>query len=253
MENNEQWRPLFGHIERIEVSTLGRIKIHNYRGTEETRIIERREAYDSRPYTSFHFNNRHIDIHKAVVMTFPDICGKWSKGKHIHHKNGNKTDNRAENLCVLSPAEHRKLHPLTEEDIRKMSEAQKGDRNGFFGKHHSEKTRRRWSELRKGKTTWNKGRKMSEEVRRKNSEVHKGLQTGIKNGMFGRHRTDAEKEAIRRAQSVPVSQYDLDNNFIRTWPSMVDAQRHLGILHIGDCCRGVVKTAGGFIWRYATS
>lgn len=29
---------------------------------------------------------------------------------HVHHVNGNKADNRRENLAVLSPAEHLRLH-----------------------------------------------------------------------------------------------------------------------------------------------
>lgn len=253
MENIEQWRPLFGHIERIEVSTLGRVKIHNYRGTDETRLIEKPAKSDARPYGYFTLNNRHIDVHKAVVLTFPDICGEWTKGKHIHHKNGKKTDNRAENLCVLSPAEHRKLHPHTEEARRKMSVANTGSHNGFSGKHHTEETRRKFSEQRKGRIPWNKGAKMTEEQREKNRIAHIGVAAGEKNGMYGRHRTEAEKEAIRRARSKPVSQLSLDDIQIRIWPSAKEAERTLHIRHIGECCNGRMKSAGGFHWRYLIS
>src|ERR1041384_4902805 len=38
-----------------------------------------------------------------------------------------------------------------------------GDKNPFFGKHHSEKTKKRWSEIRKGKNM------------------------GVNNPMFGKH------------------------------------------------------------------
>ena len=30
--------------------------------------------------------------------------------EHVHHINGNPKDNRIENLCILSPSEHAKLH-----------------------------------------------------------------------------------------------------------------------------------------------
>lgn len=52
---------------------------------------------------------------------------------------------------------------LSDPEVRmRMSEANKGERNGMFGKHHSESARRKQSEAHRGKPTWNKGKTMTE-------------------------------------------------------------------------------------------
>jgi hypothetical protein len=63
------------------------------------------------------------------------------------------------------------------------------------------------------------------------------------------------KEAIRLGLQVPynekcVVQYDKNNNFIKEWKSISEAQRKLNIFNIGACCRKLYKTAGGYIWKF---
>lgn len=52
--------------------------------------------------------------------------------------------------------------------------------------------------------------------------------------------------------SKEVNQYDLNGNFIKTYPSLKEAERQLGIqtTTISQCCRGKAKTAGGYRWKY---
>lgn len=40
---------------------------------------------------------------------------------------------------------------------------------------------------------------------------------------------------------------------IRRWDAITIAKKETGILDISKCCRQVIKTAGGYIWRYETS
>lgn len=55
------------------------------------------------------------------------------------------------------------------------------------------------------------------------------------------------------AQSIPVNQYDKSGNLIQTFKSLYDADKLLGVSYtsICKCCRGKLKSAGGYVWRYA--
>lgn len=69
------------------------------------------------------------------------------------------------------------------------------------------------------------------------------MPTGVKNYMFNRH-------GAQNPNSVPVFQCDLQGNVIKEWVNMKIAGEQTGIhpTHISACCRGIRKTAGGYIW-----
>ena len=99
-----------------------------------------------------------------------------------------------------------------EEIKKKISNATKGENNPFYGKKHSE------------------------ESLKKMSESHKYLNMGQ-----------------NHFASKKVCQYDLQGNFIKTWDCMREAERELNISNgsIYNCCKGIQKKTGDFIWRYA--
>ena len=101
---------------------------------------------------------------------------------------------------------------LCEETRRKMS-------NSKQGKHRSEETKKKISDGLKGKPAHNKGKPMSEEQKKKLSKK--------------------------------VLQFTLDGEFVREWPSMMEAHRN-GFNHsaVSSCCRGKQKTSNGFKWKY---
>lgn len=54
--------------------------------------------------------------------------------------------------------------------------------------------------------------------------------------------------------SKPVSQYSLDGNFIKSYPSAKEAATAVGIKkssQITYVCKGHGKTAKGYIWKYS--
>jgi hypothetical protein len=55
------------------------------------------------------------------------------------------------------------------------------------------------------------------------------------------------KEQLSTNPKKVVLQYDLFGNLIKEWDTLSDIK---GFGNVAHCCRGELKTAGGFIWRY---
>lgn len=62
----------------------------------------------------------------------------------------------------------------------------------------------------------------------------------------------AESKKGKRHHCISVSQFSLDGKHMATYPSMVEASKITGIKYksIVNCCSGVIKKAGGYIWRH---
>ena len=54
------------------------------------------------------------------------------------------------------------------------------------------------------------------------------------------------------SRSKPILQYSKSGEFIREWQGAHEVERVLGIgnSHIIACCKGKLKSAGGFVWKY---
>ena len=75
---------------------------------------------------------------------------------------------------------------------------------------------------------------------------------GELNPFSGKHHTEQTKQIISKAQSRAVLMFDLDGNLIREYNSIVSAAKDNNIckVAISNCCRGLAKTSGGYIWKY---
>ena len=64
----------------------------------------------------------------------------------------------------------------------------------------------------------------------------------------------SSQEVAKREQSNIINQYDLENNYIQSFPSAKEAARMInkpkGVSHITDVCKGRRKTAYGYIWKW---
>ena len=110
---------------------------------------------------------------------------------------------------------------FSEESKRKNSASnrgkQAGEKNGMYGKHHSEETKQKIKEVLK--------------------ERHPMI------GKFGKDHNS----------SKPVLQFSKDGQFIREWECGMQVERELGFDqgNLTKACRGQYKQAYGFIWKFA--
>lgn len=116
----------------------------------------------------------------------------------------------------------------TNEELEKMSVNRKGkcagENNYWYGKNLSEETKLKISKSKTGKVT-------SEETKRKQSEAHLGN---------------------KNKSAKSVLQFSQDGIFLKEWNCIMNIKRELGIDNssVVKCCKGKLKFAGGFIWRY---
>lgn len=121
----------------------------------------------------------------------------------------------------------------------RMSAAQSGENNPFYGKHHTDEAREK---LKK----WHAEHPLSEEEKQKRAER-------LGNYWKGKSRSKESVEKSARAKWKPIAQYTKDGEFIKTWNSAKEACETLHICKstVSQCCKGIKPSAGGYIWRYS--
>lgn len=148
-----------------------------------------------------------------------------------------------------------------------MSEAQKQKiRKTMTGRKYSLERRENISRGRTGKCTGERhpmyGKPVSEERRKHQSNVMRGRYVGKNNPFYGRKHSEEAKEKMSRARtgktgrlcpnSIEIVQLTKEGIFIRKHDAMREAQRATGVWasNIQKCCKGELKTSGGYKWMY---
>ena len=116
------------------------------------------------------------------------------------------------------------------------------------GEGGSKKGRTRSKEAKKKMSEAMKGKKHTAETKNKLSEAKKGKN----NPMYGKKQSEHTIRKRSEANKKPIVQYNKNGEFIKEWPSGKDATDGLGIdpSSITRACKGKVKSAGGFRWKY---
>lgn len=98
-------------------------------------------------------------------------------------------------------------------------------------------------------------RLVSKKVQMNNEITLKTLSKGTKKQMSKQENRDKISNALKNRpdKSKKVLQYSLDGELLGEFPSQQEAARHVkacGGSLISLACRGIIKTAKGYVWKY---
>lgn len=195
---------------------------------------------------------KYLDIYFLTGITY-NICGiagsplGLKRSEEAKRKMSEVKQNMSDETRVKM-SESAKGKIISDETRKKMSLAQQNISNetrqklseARKGKKHSDEAKKKISEALKGKI-------LSEERKQKLSEARKGR---IHSNETKRKMSKAQKGKSMERCFKPVVQLTRNNELIKRYNSVTEAERETGASNISECCLGKRKSAGGYIWQH---
>ena len=232
----EEWRPVVGYEGLYEVSDWGNVRSLDrsfvnsigcrrfYKGQMLKKVLNC-YGYHIVSLRDSNHNGHEGKVHRLVAEAFiPNPENKPYIGHLKTMENGleDKTANEAWNIAWMTQIENSNYGTIGE----RLSESKKGDTNPM------------------------KRPEVAAKVAEKQRENGKRRFMEDPEAFF--ERMNRNRKAADEKHKIKVNQYNKTGEFIKTWPSAADAEKELHIQHsnIAACCKGKVKSAGGFKWEY---
>jgi hypothetical protein len=190
---------------------------------------------------------------------------KNGRSYEIHHIDGNRSNNKLSNLMCVSIEDHIKIH-MNQGELGAVQLITK--RLNLSYEKYMEAICKRVNQYDLNGNyikTWQSASSIEQELGIKSNNItmvcKKYENRKSAGGFMWRYSDDEDLIKVKPIYinksyiGKPVDQFDLQNNYIKTWPSCTIASKELNIAgtRITAVCRGKKyrKTAGGFIWKYS--
>lgn len=196
--------------------------------------VNKKNGYLSYSLTLPNGDKKRAYAHRLVAIAFiPNPLHK----PEINHKDGNKLNNSIDNLEWVTSEENK----------------QHGINNGLYNYQHIYCFTMDKQLVAEYLSIADAARaaKISYSV------IHQAVHSEPKVAAGGFYWSDSNqlgevKVYTNTGRAKPVNQYDLNGRFIMTYPSTGVAAKAVGGMpsHIGECCRGKLKSYKQSIWKY---
>lgn len=176
--------------------------------------------------------------HRLVALAYipnPDPVNKTE----VNHIDGNKSNNCVDNLEWVTPMENT-IHAMD-------NELRKTDHVFCFNKN--KELVAEYKTMREASNAVGVSWSLIQQ------ELHKEIKA-LSGGFFWSNTPNNNFQTVSYSnlgKSKVVYQYDKKGKFINKYDSTGIAAKAIGGVHshIGECCRGKIKSYKGFVWRYA--
>lgn len=179
-------------------------------------------------------NKKRCYAHRLVAIAY--IPNPHNK-KEVNHIDGDKKNNNVENLEWVTSKEN-KRHAL-EKELKKQKHV--------FCFTKDKKLVAEYKSIAEAARSVGISSSLIQQ------EVNKGIKA-LSGGFYWSYDKKIEKTIKYKnlGKAKPVNQYTKDGKFLMTYPSTGIAAKALNCnnSHIGECCRGKIKSYKGFVFRY---
>ncbi|MBP3619849.1 MAG: HNH endonuclease [Clostridia bacterium] len=152
----EIWKEIRNYEGLYMISSYGKVKSLGNNKTKKEKILKPQKNKNGYLKVCLYSNGKmkQLYVHRLVAEAFIPNPNNLTQ---LNHKSEIKTQNNVDNLewCTY---EYNNNYGTRN---KRMSQSLKGEKNGMYGKHHSEKSIRKMSEAKKGEKNPNYGKRWS--------------------------------------------------------------------------------------------